>query len=94
MLAESGDKVKADGAAIYDHTIPYLLLDQFVLNHNDQFNAGSCVDAIDLFNTNYEMDNGVMENRDVEENITFRKYIKGGSGPLTPENKPADIDSK
>lgn len=102
LLAKKGEYVDVDGTAIYDHTVPSALLDQFVLNHNEHFNARSCVEAIGLYNTTYikqqiqtlgdkEMDLGAMETRGVEDNLTFRNYIKGGSGPLTPENKPADM---
>lgn len=102
LLMAKRDKINLDGTAIYDHTVPSDLLGQFVLNHKEHFNAKSCVEALGLYNTNYirqqiknigdkELDLGSMETRGVEHNLTFRNYIKGGSGPLTAENKPADM---
>ena len=100
LLAKKGESIESDGTAIYDHVVPSALLNEFIVSSGEHFNARSCVEAIGLYNTDYirqqittigdkEMDLGAMETRGVEDNLTFRNYLKGGANPRTVDNKEA-----
>lgn len=90
-LARNGSDESITNMIITDYTIPSSLLKQFVTSPSEKFNPKSCLNALGLYITDtirnkveYKYANADwtrLEDVTVDEDLTFKNYIKGGAGP-------------